>query len=313
MKVAVFSPSNGGPLFWAKYLTIFLNQNSIDAHHIYSHAPLLLSPFKKNVDLLHAAVPIFFSSFKKPIVLTVHGDMTVEKNIWKLPYSLAIRRADAITTPSRYLMEKLDLDQASIIPNAVVADRYQRVHHTKKERITLVTVTNFTFRDKSEGILDLIKTISAVQNDIDVPMDYFIAGGGPYLEYIKKNVPAVGFNITFTGFLPDTRLLLESGDVFLYYSVHDNFPTVILEAMASGLPVITNNVGATPEMIMSERDGFVCDDIESFKEYMISLIGNPSLREKFGLNARERVERDFNWDSIISKYINIYNYLLIHS
>jgi len=313
MKIHVLSPTEGGPCHWAKTLVSFLNQNSVNAHHIHTPRPLLFSPFNRDVDLFHAAVPLFLSLFKKPIVLTVKGDITVEKNLWKVPYYLAIRRADAITTPSRYLLEKLDLDRASVIPNAVVPDHYRAIHHAKKDRINLVTVTNFAFKDKAEGILDLINTVRAIQKDISVPIDYFVAGGGPYLEDIKKNVPDVGFNVTFTGFLPDTRLILKKGDIFLYYSVHDNFPNVLLEAMASGLPVITNNVGATPEIITSMHDGFVCDDTESFKDHLISLIENPLLREKIGLNARERVERDFNWESIIPKYINLYKNVLTHS
>jgi len=313
MKVAVLSPTNGGPLFWAKHLASSLTYNSIEAHLIYSPRHLLLSPFMKDVDLFHAAVPLFFSAFRKPIVLTVKGDITIEKNIWKVPYYLAIRKADAITTPSRYLQEKLDLDQALVIPNAVVANQYQVVHHCKKDTITLISITNFEFKDKSEGVLELIKIVGAIQNEINIPVNYFIAGGGHYLEYIKKKVPEVGFNLTFTGFLSDTRQLLERGDIFLYCSVHDNFPNVLLEAMASGIPVITNKVGAIPEMITSERDGFVCDDTESFKENLISLIEDPSLRGTIGGNARKRVKRDFNWDSIIPKYITLYKNVLTHS
>lgn len=313
MKVDVLSPTSGGPLFWTENLVSFLHKNSIDAQHIHTTHSLLFTPFNRDVDLFHAAVPLFFSLFRKPIILTVKGDITIEKNRWKLPYYLAIRTADAITTPSRYLQEKLDLDRALVIPNAVIADRYRVVHHSKKDRLNIITITNFEFKDKSKGVLDIINIINDIQHEINIPISYFIAGGGAYLEYVKNNLPDTRFDITFTGFISDTRPLLEKGDVFLYYSVHDNFPNTILEAMASGIPVITNDVGATHEIISSEHDGFVCDDKESFKEHLISLIENPNLRQKIGYNARKRVERDFNWDSIIFNYITLYNQVLTRS
>ena len=53
-------------------------------------------------------------------------------------------------------------------------------------------------------------------------------------------------------------------DLFLYYSVHDNFPIAILEAMALGLPVVTNDVGAVREMIRPGENGYITVSEEDY-------------------------------------------------
>ena len=80
--------------------------------------------------------------------------------------------------------------------------------------------------------------------------------------------------VSFTGMVAEPQQELERGDIFLYYSNHDNFPNTILEAMSCGLPVITNDIGAINEIIENGKDGYISDDYNavvvavSHKDYM---------------------------------------------
>ncbi|MFA4826237.1 MAG: glycosyltransferase family 4 protein [Methanoregula sp.] len=303
-------PRLGGPFTWAKNLVQLLNQKNIRSKHIFQRRNLLFSPIYQDADIIHTAFPQFFKLYRKPIVFTLHGDYTIEKSQWIYPTKLAIRKANALTTPSYYLKDKLHLDDAIVIPNAVYPDYYNIVNHRKNDQIHIVSVTNFAFRDKAEGIIRTIKFIDELKKLTDITINYTIVGDGKYLDHVKTTTQDIRVTPHFTGFLKDIRPILENGDIFIYYSIHDNFPISLLEAMASGLPIVTNNVGAVPEIITDSYDGYVCADDEKYKECLLKLIENTQLRENIGLNARCTVEEKFNWVSRIYQYISIYNEVL---
>jgi len=116
--------------------------------------------------------------------------------------------------------------------------------------------------------------------------------------------------VEFTGFLTDPKQVLAQSDVFLYYSHHDNFPIVILEAMACGLPAITNNIGAVCEIIENEKDGYIAITDGAYLEYLLNLLSEAGLRIKIGENARKTIESKFDWAKIADEYIKIYKALL---
>ncbi len=137
-----------------------------------------------------------------------------------------------------------------------------------------------------------------------------IVGEGTYLRYVRDYARGCKLDIRFSGFLPNPYMALYNSDVFLYYSFHDNFPNVILEAMASGLPVLTNRVGAVGEIINSGVDGLIADNDKQYAEYLHDLLSNEELRKRLGTEARLKVERSFNWHTLVDRYIDIYDEVL---
>ena len=86
-------------------------------------------------------------------------------------------------------------------------------------------------------------------------------------------------------------------------------PNVILEAMASGLPIISNSVGAMAEMIESGETGFIIDDLDSWEPIIRSMIKDQRLRKEMGLKARKRIEDKFDWETILPTYLSLYKQL----
>ena len=308
MKINILtSVHKGGPYNWGRDLAYLLNKKGFIANHVHKLKEVLISPFYQDADIIHTTLPLTYKLWRKSVVLTVKGDYSIEERKWRLFYPIAIKKADVITAPSQFLKEKLTLDDAIVIPNAILPEQFKMVEHSDKDVINLVTVTKFGFRDKAEGVLNIVKILEKVQKSTNKKINYTIIGGGLYLEQIKEKTRGYNMKVKFTGFLNAPKEVLEASDIFVYYSIHDNFPNAILEAMASGLPVVTNNVGAVHEIIKSGKNGYVAEYDEEYMGFLLGLLNNYKLRVKIGQNGRKTVEEKFDWNNVIDDYIFIYD------
>ncbi len=311
MKVNVLTPiRKGGPYGWGRSLVDCVNATGRhSARHLHEPARVLSAPARQDADLIHTALPLSVRLWKKPVVLTVHGDYTIENNLWKLLYPAAVRMADVVTTPSRFLKERLGLDGAEVIPNAIFPEQFPVRRRHDSGTINLVTVTKFYFEDKAQGVLDLLRIIELAGKSFDGKLNLTVVGGGRYLEPVREKATAFNVPVRFTGFLDQPSRELRQADIFVYYSTHDNFPVTLLEAMASGLPVLTNDTGAVREIITGGSEGYIAETDEEYADKLCRLIGDACLRQAMGLRARKKVEEQFNWHSIAAKYIALYDSL----
>jgi len=313
-RIAVWnSPRAGGPLRWSKDLVWQINNSGkYSARLVTDMLGLLKGHVIPQADLIHAAVPITYRGWRKPYVLTVKGDYTIEKNFWKLLYPRAIRMADRVTVPSHYLIERIPaLAEAVVIPNAVDLSQFTPTTQPTGQLIKILVVTNFWFPEKARGVEQLLKLIKSSLTDHEsADCQVTIVGDGTYLEKIKKQTKQYKFKTIFPGW-SDPRKYFPATNIFLYYSFHDNMPNAVLEAMAAGLPVITNNVGAIPEMIKHGQDGLIAQSDDEYVSFMVELMNQEQRRRQIGLAARRRIETDFAWDRVILKYLDLYQTLLV--
>ncbi len=126
-------------------------------------------------------------------------------------------------------------------------------------------------------------------------------GDGPYLPELRERLPEAHF----TGYLGGVELAqaFASADVFVFPSTTDTFGNVVLEAMASGLPVIVSDQGGPKELVTEGVNGFVTKglDADSFANAAQKLVGDRALRERLSANARRTVETR-NWDDAFQKF-----------
>lgn len=311
VRVIILSPIRiGGAHNWAKQYARALELRGIDT--IIVTNPLNVPAFMKREDIvIHSSgIPLPYKPKNVNFVLTLHGIYKTEENPWKILYPQAIAHADMITVPSYFLKKTLNLE-AMVIPNGIFPDEIpvRRDNNHDSGEIRILTITNFHFIGKAEGVLTLYKILREVAYNVDNTVTWYIAGSGKYLEQIKKIVfnsaTPNNLKINFLGFVDNPKALLQKADIFGYYSYNDNFPLVFLEAMASMVPIITNNVGATKEIITTGIDGVVVDNTEEYIDELIKLILSPRLRLKLATRARKKIEKKFNWHNLIDLYLDI--------
>jgi glycosyltransferase involved in cell wall biosynthesis len=304
MKVGVFTSYFGGPYQWGRDLCTALANRGVDTYQVCSPASRMVNLLWSRCDVVHTTIP-FPTLFHKPMVVTVKGDFTIERNVLQKFYPALLNRASAITTPSQYLKDRLHREYIQVIPNAVFPERFTVAPHVDRSRLNVVTVMNFYFAGKSIGltkIIDILERHKSVQ--------YIVVGDGPYLERAKEYAKNKDIDIRFSGFIENPQLALSNSDLFLYYSNHDNFPNAIVEAMACGLPVLTNQVGAVSEIIENGVDGFVTESDSEYEAILGRLVTDAGLRHRIGAAARRKVERNMNWNTLVDKYIDIYERVL---
>ena len=307
--VLVITPHiKGGPWQWGVDLVFNLNETKeFKAKHIFALKDKFLSPFELKQDLIHTTNPLAFSFLMKPMILTIHGK--IHGNFWKFFYWLGCRRASVITVPSEFLKNYLGLKKAMVIPNAIRVSEFSEVNLIERDYFNILTVTKFWFPDKAKGLFELAGIIFNLAKDFDKRINWRIVGYGPLLEDVKKSVVSLERpkNLTVQWFGQDIpKKYFSDSDIFAYFSYEDNMPIALMEAMASGLPVVTNKVGAVVEIIASGNDGFVVKNSEDYQNTLLKLMNNFTLRQDIGLEARKKIKEKFNWETILPKWLELY-------
>ncbi|MCX7696064.1 MAG: glycosyltransferase family 4 protein [Bacteroidales bacterium] len=118
-------------------------------------------------------------------------------------------------------------------------------------------------------------------------------------------------NIVFTGFRDDVYSMYKCFDVFVLTSKEEGLCTALLDAMQFGLPIVATHAGGIPEIVHHEKNGLLCEirNPSDIAQKMLLLAKNNSLRIQLGQNGKKMV-KNFYYDSMISKYISLYEKLL---
>jgi sugar transferase (PEP-CTERM/EpsH1 system associated) len=141
-----------------------------------------------------------------------------------------------------------------------------------------------------------------------------IVGDGPLRSWLEDEASSLGVAdvVTFTGARNDTPDLLRGFDVFVLPSVNEGISNTILEAMASGLPVVASAVGGNPELVAEGVTGSLYDagDPGALEQALLPYLTDAVLRETHGAAGRVRVVQNFSLDSMVTRYVALYDELL---
>ncbi|MFN3966284.1 MAG: glycosyltransferase family 4 protein [Endomicrobiia bacterium] len=180
-------------------------------------------------------------------------------------------------------------------------------YNISEEEIVLLFV-GYDFHRK--GLEFVIKAISRLKNQ-DIKL--LVVGRDkvwPYINLAKK-INVID-KIIFVGAQNEINKFYSASDIFVFPTIYEPFGLVVIEAMASGLPVIVSKIAGSAEIITDSKDGMLIGDpknVEEISEKLYFLIKNKELREEIGKNARITAE-NFSWDKITDRIINVYKEVL---
>ncbi|HEY7001746.1 MAG TPA: glycosyltransferase [Candidatus Udaeobacter sp.] len=156
-------------------------------------------------------------------------------------------------------------------------------------------------RISREKDLDILAdAFRRLRND-GLPVQLFVVGHGPYSEKFAQSLPEA----VFTGYLTGKELATAyaSADIFVFPSTTDTFGNVILEAQASGVPVIVSDSGGPKELVEERTNGLITRsrDVDDFTRAIRSLVTDATLRTRMSTAARESVI-DRSWPNAFRKF-----------
>jgi len=168
-----------------------------------------------------------------------------------------------------------------------------------KDQITLI-----------RGFALVLKHLS----DSPIELRLMIVGGGPLHSVLAAEAERldVSSQVWFAGDRADVSDLLQWMHVFVLPSIAEGVSNTLLEAMATGLPVVSTGVGGASEIIESGLNGYLVDvgDYQNIAILIERLVLKPKLAEAIGREARATVEMKFGWSTAIEKYVEVYRRLV---
>src|SRR3989344_4870962 len=265
----------------------------------------------KNIDIVHINSSSYLGFFEKQLfalisklyrkkdVFQIHGGKFNElynssSKISKLAIRTLFKSNDKIIVVGRYWFNflskiinknKLEIVYNSVDPNQFKCSREKR----KRKNINVLSVGCLS---KEKGTFDIIKAI-------------------PLVITSKKNV-----SFTFVGRAENESIKNKkeycNSDIFILPSHYESFSLVLLEAMASGLPIITTNISALPELIKDKENGFLIEkgDYKKLAGYILELVNNKNLRNFMARKNISKIEEDFSLVKMQSEIRKIYDTII---
>ncbi len=176
------------------------------------------------------------------------------------------------------------------------------------------TVGRLTPVKDQQILLRAVASLRGKHPELAERLRVILVGDGPLRADIERLLAQLGLQdaVWLTGDRADVPELLKLMDVFLLPSLGEGISNTVLEAMASGCPIIATEVGGNVELVDNGSTGALVPvgDQGALEHAMLTLLSDEQDRREQGLNARQKVCRDFDWERTVECYMSVYDVLL---
>jgi glycosyltransferase involved in cell wall biosynthesis len=250
-----------------------------------------------------------------PLIHTVHNDPRCEVSpVVRRMHTQAYRLgAHGVVLSERFVGSFREVHARTpigVVWNGIdtsrIATSRPEVSDTQRGSFRIVTVGRL---EKQKRIDVFLTALADFARSSPVHVEARILGSGSQRDDLKALVPGLEIEqiADFRGRVGDVRRHLEWADAFASTSDYEGMPLAIVEAMASGLPVVATRVGAVPDLVLDGTTGILVDrrDPQAFATSLGRLARDTELRETMGNAGRDR-SRMFNVEAMVGGYESVY-------
>ncbi len=229
-----------------------------------------------------------------------------DQNVFPVAVSAAVQR---------YWAKYLPMDEKTIriIRNGIDVERFQPAVHAIPHSSEVPIIGVAARLSPMKGIEYLLDALG-ILNHHGIKFKLKVAGEGNYRTVLEQRARDAGITqqICFLGYVENMPAFYQSIDLFVLPSFTEGFPLSVLEAMATGIPVVASAVGGIPEILRDEIDGFLfpSGDTVALSVAIQRMIGDKDLRQRMAQNARQRIENEFPLERFFCKIIDFYRKIL---
>jgi len=195
-----------------------------------------------------------------------------------------------------------------VIPNGVETNRFKPITRQENPKVKILFIGRLIPR---KGFQRVVQALPRVKELANSPFEVEVVGTGDHREKLDEIAAGLGVSelIKYVGTVPYDQLekSYQYADVFVLTSLSEGMPSVILEAMGCGLPVIASDVGGNNELVKEGENGYLIkgDDVEKLAQDLARLIDDKEMREGMGRESRE-MSLKYDWREIMGKYNELY-------
>ena len=296
----------------------------------------LFKSLEEEIDIVHFHTPLPpFLKTNHPVVITVHTPMLSDNNYIKIrsfysfltkisarfisyPLELKlIKSSDKVTTVSKSVAKELkeygvNQKDIEVVYNGVDEKFFHpKKNNSNQEKKYIMYAGRI---DREKGLFDLLKsakTICKFRSDVA----FIVAGNGRDLNKLNRKIKKSGIQEKFVliGQAEKETLLklYQNATLFVLPSYHEGLPTVLLEAMSCGLPIIATDVRGNNDLVTNGKNGIIIPSRSPDKmaEAISMLLEDKKLRTKLGKNARTTIEEKYTWNVISNRILGYYQKL----
>jgi len=266
----------------------------------------------------------------RPLVINLHlggeqGDiqrLLRNPRMGRLRLNILKRDADAFIAISKEILEEMRAegipeDKIHFLVNAVDPAVFHPVDTEAKQAMRQKLglpvdspIAIFIGRlEQIKGVHDLL----AAWRDVPAPAHLVIVGTGSQEDTLKAYAAAhLSGRVTFTGKRDNIPEFLQATDTWVLPSYGEGLPVALLEAMSTGIPVVTTPVGAIPEIITTDENGLLVEsgDVPALTEALKRAIQDDETMRQIGAKARQTVIDGYSLDSVSNEYKTLFESLV---
>jgi glycosyltransferase involved in cell wall biosynthesis len=287
----------------------------------------------RRIEVFHAHqyTPFFYTAFAKlllwprpKVILTEHGRHYPDvvspprRAFNRLVLDRLADEVNACVGFSGRALSRIDGfrgNRIQIIDNGIEVDRYAPAADQRALRVKLGLnparryIVHVARHHPVKDQPTLLRGFALAARDLP-DVDLLLVGDGPLRGELEALATVLGIadRVTFLGIRPDIPDVLAAADVFALTSVSEAASLTLLEAMATGLPVVVSDVGGNPDLVRAGIDGllFPRGDAAGLAAAFRRLLTKPGLAAKLGANGRQRTREKYRLEQTIERYWRLY-------
>ncbi|WP_445736180.1 N-acetyl-alpha-D-glucosaminyl L-malate synthase BshA [Mariniflexile sp.] len=319
---------------------VHYHEVNVPEYPLFHYQPYELALSSKLVDMVklhkieilhvHYAIPHAYAAYMAkmmlqedgiyvPIVTTLHGtDITLVGShpFYKPAVTFSINKSDTVTAVSQSLKDDtLRLfnikNNIHVVSNFIDLDKYkhaftdcQRRMMANEDEKIITHISNLRPVKRSQDVISIFYNIQK-----EMPAKLMLIGEGPEKEKIESRCQELGIldKVIFFGKSNEIDKILCFSDLFLLPSQTESFGLAALEAMASGVPVISSNTGGIPEVNIHGVSGFLSNvgDVADMTKNALYILSDKERLATFKKNARLTAQK-YDLHQIVPQYEAIY-------
>ena len=276
---------------------------------------------RRHVEVVHSYsfftnVAAVFATAMRPVICvsSVRSDFDVEiAQSGPLPSLIGIRWADAVIFNSRNALQNAERRappfqprRSFVVRNGLDLDACAASAEAEHEPPLLLGVGTL----KAVKRWDRAIRLAGMLRRQGYRFRLRIAGDGPLREQLEQQVASeeLGDVVELCGFVPDISAEMRRCTLLVHFADTEGCPNVVMEAMASGKPVVAMDAGDVRYLLEDGETGFVVPvgDLEAMLDRVTTLLDRPVLRAQMGTAARRSAERQFALDRLLNETLRVY-------